>query len=157
MDPQLARPFANSAKEMIKQMTGIEVMIDDNFYSENEELVSFGISTIISFSGKVKGRLLLNLDPELALAIANKINQANYNAVSELMVLASISELNNIIAGDANTVLNNQYNLGLRLAPPIVFAGENTLIGIPKIASISINGQTEYGKLQVNIAFEGSI
>lgn len=90
----------------------------------------------------------------MALAIAKSITGTDYDSVKEYLVLASIQELNNIIAGDGITKLNNQYTLGLRLAPPIVFTGKDTVISIPKIEPASIDCVTTYGKLKVNLAFE---
>lgn len=154
---QLVLPFAKSVQDMIQQMAGIEVTMEGNFYDEKEELISLGVSSVISFAGKIRGRLVLDMESVLALAFANKINSRNYTSEREIMVLMSISELNNIVAGDANTYLNNQFQLGLRLAPPFVFVGKNAIIQTPRIPSYSINCKTQYGKLKVNIGFEGSV
>ena len=81
-----------------------------------------------------------------------------FTSVKDNLVLATISEMNNIISGDGLTILNNSYNLGLRLAPPIVFTGKGTVICIPKIHPNSIDFMSpKYGKLKLNIAFEGGI
>jgi chemotaxis protein CheX len=154
---QLVLPFAKSVQEMIQQMAGIEVTVEGNFYDEKEELISLGVSSVISFTGKIKGRLVIDMESALALAFANKINGRKFTSEREIIVLMSVSELNNIVAGDANTYLNNQFKLGLRLAPPFVFAGNNAIIQTPRIPSASINCKTEYGKLKVNVGFEGRV
>ena len=157
MDNQLYTPFFSSVQTILKQMANIEVAFDGAHFDESDEIVSLGVSSIIAFAGKIKGRLLLDMEKELALAIAENITGTKYALANEYMVLASISELNNIIAGDGVTQLNNQHSLGLRLAPPIVFSGKETVICIPKISSASINCVTKYGKMKVNAAFERSI
>ncbi len=154
---QLVLPFAKSLQDMIQQMANIEVALEGNFYDEKEELISLGVTSIISFAGKIRGRLVLDMESALALAFAGEVNGRNFTSEHELMVLMSISELNNIVAGDANTYLNNQFHLSLRLAPPFVFAGKNTIIQTPKIPSSSIYCKTQYGKIKVNVGFEGSV
>jgi chemotaxis protein CheX len=158
MNLQLSRPFVDSTQNMILQMAGINTDIITDFYPEKDDLVSYGFSSIVSFAGKIKGRLLLDMEPNLALAFAEMLYDEKYGSAKEKMVLAAISELNNIIAGDANTYLNDQYHLSLRLALPIVFVGQShPIICIPKIASASVDFTTSYGKLKMNVAFEGGL
>jgi chemotaxis protein CheX len=149
-------PFSNSVKKIVYQMSEVSVNYEGSFYGENDDIVSYGVSSLISFSGLLKGRLLIDMEPGLALTIAQKINGTSFTSVKDDMVLASISELNNIIAGDGITELNNSMKLKLRLAPPIVFAGNSPIICIPKISSQSLNCTTQYGKLKINVAFERS-
>lgn len=148
-------PFINSVKEIMKQMGNIDINVNDTVYSENDEIVSLGVTSIVSCVGKIKGRLLIDMEQSLAITIAQNVTGMLYDKAKEYMVLATISELNNTIAGDGITNLNNKYSLGLRLAPPIVFAGKDSVISIPKITSVSTNCTTRYGKLKVNVAFEG--
>ena len=155
MDNRYAQPFVNSVQNIVMQMADLEVEVKSDLYAENEDLVSLGVTSIINFIGNIKGRLLLDMEPALAMQIAKNINQEDFESVKDMLVMASISEMNNIIAGDANTTLNNEFELKLRLAPPIVFTGKNAIISIPRIPSVSIDCNTTAGRLKVNIAFEG--
>lgn len=155
INPRLTQPYIDSTKNVIKDMADIDIEVSGYFYPDREDIISYGVSSIITFMGKIKGRLVLDMDPELALKIAQNINAENFSSVKEMLVLTSISEINNVIAGHANTNLNNLFNLGLRLAPPIVFTGKKPIICIPKINSESIDCYTKYGRLRLNVAFEG--
>lgn len=157
MDLQLYQPFMQSVQSILMEMANINMDFDGEYYAESDEITSYGVSSIISYSGKLKGRLLIDLEKTLALKIAENITGTTYTSTNEYMVLASISELNNIIAGDGITKLNNSFNYGLRLAPPIVFSGKETVICIPKISSVSVNCITPFGKMKVNAAFERSL
>ncbi|HBF38656.1 MAG TPA: hypothetical protein DDW50_15225 [Firmicutes bacterium] len=157
MRQEMIAPFLQSTQNMIEQMSGITVTADGGFYEEQSELVSLGLATLVSFAGKVKGRLLIDMEPSLAVAFAKAVNDENYTSDREFMVLMSAGELNNIVAGDANTLINNQFQLDLRLAPPVIISGVGSIIRIPKISSMSANLMTLQGKLKVNIAFEGSL
>lgn len=154
MDEQLYSPFKGSIKSVLSQMAGIDVETDGAFYKESDDILSKGAASIISFAGSIKGRLLIDFDEELALTIAKVINAQEFFSIKEYLVLASVSEVNNIVSGDAITSLNNSRSLGLRLAPPIVFAGKGATVCIPKIPSVSLDCDTKHGKLKLNVAFE---
>jgi chemotaxis protein CheX len=153
---QLYEPFINSVKKILLDMANMEVVIKGAFSDESEEIATYGVTSVINYTGKVKGRFMIDMEPGLALALAQNVNGIYYDSVKDSMVLATISEMNNIIAGHAVSTLNNLYSLGLWLSPPYVFSGKDIVVCIPKIPSASIDCQTKYGRLKVNVAFERS-
>jgi Predicted inhibitor of MCP methylation, homolog of CheC len=155
INQQLTQPYFDSAQEVIQDMAGIKIEAGGYFYPDHNDIFSYGVASIITFMGKIKGRLLLDLDPQLAIEIARSINDEEFTNTKEFMVLTTISEVNNVIAGKANTYLNNTFSLGLRLAPPIVFTGKKPIVCIPKINSESIDCYSKHGRIRINVAFEG--
>jgi chemotaxis protein CheX len=159
MDDRLINPYLISIREIIHQMAGITIEATGDEVPENEEITAYkGVTSIITFAGRIKGRLLLSLEASLAITIAGNTTGEEAESIRDMTVLTTISELNNIVAGDANTHLNNKFKLGLRLAPPVVLAtSKETIISLPKITSRTVEYLTDQGKLKVNIAFEGGI
>ena len=155
MDINLYDIFGTSVKDIIKEMTGLDIRGMDDLEQEPGEILSMGVSSIITFAGVRKGRLLVDMEPSLAIYLANALLGEEYDNIKNRMVLATVSEINNIVSGDAITKLNNKYSMGLRLTPPIVFTGQDVIISIPKISSLSSWGDTDYGKIRINIAWEG--
>ncbi len=151
---QLYDPFIRSVSDNFALMANMKVDILGAFCSETEEFMSYGVSSIINYTGKIRGRFLLDMEPGVALSITQNVMGVYYDNVKDSMVLAAISEMNNIISGNAVSVLNNAYSLGLWLSPPYIFTGKNALIALPKIQSASVECNTLYGKLKVNVAFE---
>ncbi|MBM7866075.1 chemotaxis protein CheX [Heliobacterium gestii] len=152
MDQRMTKPFSDAVVNIFRQMADIDVEIESGPAQDSDEIRSLGVTSILTFAGKVKGRFLLDLDSDLALHVAKTLIGGEYDSVKDHMVLASVSEMNNIISGNAITQLNNEYSLSLRLAPPIVFAGNDVIIAIPKIASISVNFKTAHGRLKASMA-----
>lgn len=157
MDKELFNPFLDSARIILKKMANAEITSDASFYDEEREFKSTGVSSVISFNGKLKGRMLLDMDHETALRFVKSITGKQFDTTKELVVLSAISEMNNIIAGDGITNLNNKYSLDLRLSPPFVFTGRNALVCLDKIPSSSIVCSTQHGDIKINVAFEGSL
>ncbi len=155
INQQLTQPYFDSAQTVLHDMAAVRIEPGGYFYPDHNDIMSYGVASIITFMGKIKGRLLIDMDPELALQIARNINDEQFDNTKEFMVLTTISEVNNVIAGKANTILNNNFSLGLRLAPPIVFTGKKPIVCIPKINSESIDCYSKHGRLRINVAFEG--
>lgn len=80
--------------------------------------------SILGFTGKVHGRIVMELDMETAQAIGEAMNGEAMKPYDK-MVFASLSELSNMFSGKAITVINNTPDRpGLRLTPPSVLVGE---------------------------------
>lgn len=80
--------------------------------------------SILGFSGKVHGRIVMELDMEAAQAIGDAMNGESLKPYDK-MVFAALAELSNMFSGKAITVINNTPERpGLRLTPPSVLVGE---------------------------------
>ncbi|MGE5472809.1 MAG: chemotaxis protein CheX [Ignavibacteriales bacterium] len=156
MNKEFIQPFVDGVKRVLKKMANIEATANEESYEEKNEIQTKGITSIISYSGKVGGRFLIDMSQETAISIVRRISGTSYDSAKEQMVLSTISELNNIIAGDGLTEINNKFLMGLRLVPPVVFAGDEAMVCLDKIPSESVNLKTEYGDIKINIAFERS-
>jgi chemotaxis protein CheX len=157
MDKRLVEPYINSVRTILRDMTAIEITEINEVNTEQDEFASYGVSSAITFSGKIKGRFVIDITPDLARAMIFNMTGEKMDNVKDLLFLAGISEMNNTIAGDANTVLNNEYSLSLRLAPPIVFAGKNIMVATSKTESVTFEGTTKQGNFKLNIAFQGGL
>lgn len=157
MSMQLSNPFFSSVKSIMKSMADVDVDVTGTIVTGNDEIVSYGVTSMVACVGRIKGRLLIDMEQSLAVALAQNITGVYYASAKEYMVLAAISELSNIIAGDATTTINNEFSLDLRLATPIILTGRDVIVSIPKLSSTSLDCVTRYGRLKINIAFERSI
>lgn len=155
MDTTFITAFTEKTITTFEKMADVKLITDGEVCKDNNDITSLGVTSIISFAGKGKGRLILDMETNLALQIGKNIIAEDFNSVKDEMLLATIGELNNTIAGAAITDINNAFSMSLRLSPPIEFTGRDVVIAIPKINSVSNTYRTEYGKLKINIAFEG--
>ncbi len=86
-------------------MTGLAVCFDSSSLPGENELLSYGISSIVNFGGKAKGRMLFDLEHSLALYLSHRITGGNHTTACSPVVLETIAELNNTISGDMVTGL----------------------------------------------------
>lgn len=153
---ELLDALSISLTRILKKMAGISPLVDTNYKAESNEIFSRGITSIINFSGKANGRIMIDMPINTALSITKKITGNHCTDAKNEMVMSTVSELNNIVAGDVLTVINNKYSSKLRLIPPIVFTGEETMICLDKIDSESFDCSTDFGNIRANVALEGS-
>jgi len=153
-DEKLFLPFTLSISNTLSSMSSMLFSPEGDFYNNQGDLNSFGATVVVGFSGKTKGRFLIDLETCVAIELAAKLNGESFNSIKDPMVIATLSEVGNITAGDAITAVNNEFSYGLRLVPPVVFMGDNMVVGLQNMESYTMNFKSEYGKLRINVAFE---
>lgn len=155
MNPIYLDTFTKSTLTMFQEMVNIKIESSESPTDGEDFLDHLNTYSSISFSGKLKGRFILNVSDTLGKKICENLLGEKVDTLRNRLNLSGISELSNTISGDAITHLNNQYNLSLRLAPPVVATGNNMGIASIKMSSKTIHLSSDYGNLLINIAIEG--
>lgn len=151
--------FQQAIKETMEMMTELSADIGDFEESSQEfdSLESPGVVSIVGFIGKLKGRSLLWVPADLALTIAEAIMGERPSSYQEEDVLFAMSEINNVLSGQAITQLNDAFDLSLRLSPPSVFAGDSFTLTTPNLKAYASEGTMENQTFHLNIAIEGGL
>lgn len=127
-----------------------------NFKEEstcNREFQSNGLSIIVGIIGKFSGRLLIDLKMETAFKMTTAIMKKEPKNNDE--VIAVLGEFTNIVSGNACSILNRMNKaLGLRVAPPTIMHGESVHITAPDFPTTTIQAETEYGDILLNVGFQ---
>ncbi len=124
--------------------------------TSNDERNSDGFSVVLGISGKYGGRMLLDMSAETAESIGGFL--FGQNELSKEQVVNAISEVANIIAGNACSLINKTNMLfGFRVAPPTVVYGESIMISKSELDSVSsVVAETKFGEVYMNIGFSRS-
>ena len=155
MRVEYINPFVETSYRVLKEvLEGAEVKRGD-LYLKSTAMPVMGVAALVGLAGDVEGRVLFDMTYETALNIASKMNGEEMKSFDD-MAKATISELANIITGQAVTKL---HELGFKfdLTPPALFAGENMEIAALGGTSESVEALivplvTECGKIEVNVA-----
>ena len=126
-----------------------------DLYLKSTAMPVMGVAALVGLAGDVEGRVLFDMTYETAVNIASKMNDERLASFDDL-AKATISELANLITAQAVTKL---HELGFKfdLTPPALFAGENMEIaalggGEESVEALIVPLETEYGKIEVNVA-----
>jgi CheY-like chemotaxis protein len=120
----------------------------------DSEKVSSGISIIIGIIGKYSGRVLFDISPDAADKLAAHLLKRKAKNPEE--VLNVLSELSNVISGNACSVLNRKNKIfGFRVSPPTVFHGDSLTISKSKLESATCsNASTIFGDIYMSVGFQ---
>lgn len=119
----------------------------------NVEKYSHGISIVMGIIGKYSGRAIFDMSFETASALAKALLKREPKNNDE--ILNVMSEISNMIAGNACSMLNKKNKIfGLRVAPPTTFHGESISISKAVVEAVySATAQTQFGNLSISIGF----
>lgn len=123
----------------------------------DEPYMSQGITTVIGIIGQSTGTMIMDLSAESADKIAEAVLRRPPKSKEE--VLAMVSELANIIAGIACSMLNKKEKaFSLRVSPPSVFHGNTSEIVSPSVKINKILAETDFGSIFLGVGFKkGSV
>lgn len=154
MDTDLEKSYLLNLKTVLKDMTKIEIIKEGSFAEEKGYLKSFGVTSVLNFTGKMRGRFVIDVEDKLAIEMARRLTGVGYITAKSSMVLATISEFNNIVSGTVVTQVNNSQSMGLWLSIPFVLSAKNAVVCTPSIESSTAICETAFGKVRINIAIE---
>jgi len=124
MKAEYINPFLESAKIVIEQVIQIrpatgELALKDIKFVENYIWIQIGLK------GQMNGDIVFGLSEEVALKMVSAMMGGFVVSEIDEIVRSAISELGNMISGNASTML---YNLGVKvdITPPKVIHSANS-------------------------------
>lgn len=153
MRVEYINPFVEAAYSVIKEVLNVEVERGD-LYLKSSSIPVLGAAAIVGLAGDVEGRVLFDMSRETALSIANDmLKSMDMDQIDDLndMGRATITELANMITGQAVTKLHNQ-GFKFDLTPPTIFTGENMEISDPGVEALIVPMNIPQGKVEINVA-----
>ncbi len=122
----------------------------------NDAQNSRGISVVLGIIGKYGGRLIIDMSNDTARNMAAALLKED--TLPNDQVVNVISEISNIVAGNASSFINKRNNLfGFRVAPPTVVYGEAITISKAELNTVSsVKAGTVFGEIYMNIGFNRS-
>lgn len=139
-------PFIISICKIMKDMCMIDLKIGKpgmtkGEYGATSSLIRLGLV------GQLEGEVLLNIDHQMALEIVSKMVMAPVTEI-DAMGQSAISELGNMVAGNAATVFANNEVL-IDITPPTYFLGTEYKADVPQMFSIPFS--SEAGNMSVDV------
>lgn len=145
--------FIEALKKNLYDMARLDCKIEAGITSE-AKIHSLGIAVIIGVTGSKQGRVVFDLAPDTARAMASRIY--GRDDLNEDQIINAITEFVNISCGHCNSSINNCYpGADLRLTPPSVAIGTEMSLARPIKGSYSIGVSTDIGPIQINMDLSG--
>ncbi|OQY08409.1 MAG: hypothetical protein B6I28_04750 [Fusobacteriia bacterium 4572_132] len=152
MKVEYINPFIKSAFEILQQVAALTPK-KGKLSMKNKPVASYGVSVLVGVVGEVKGQVAYSLTEETAMKLASKMMMGMPVAEFDEMAKSAISELANMITGNASTALSSG-GLDVDIAPPTLVTGHDVSMTTSNIQTIVIPLETEIGIFEINMALE---
>lgn len=114
-------PFLMAATSIIKDICQIDMKIGKP-YVKNTEFASDSVVIMIGITGEMRGQVMIALTYQKALEIASRMMMGIQVTELDEMSISAISELGNMIMGNAATILSTK-GIGIDITPPTLCRG----------------------------------
>jgi len=149
MRVEYINPFVEAAFRVLSEVLDGEVRRGELYLKATSQPV-LGVAAIIGLTGDVEGRVLLDMEPDTALAIASTMNDETMPEFDAL-AKATIAELANMITGQAVTKLH-ELGYHFDLSPPSLITGENMVVTDNGVEALIVPLELQEGKIEINVA-----
>lgn len=150
MKAEYANPFIRSAIKVFEKEVRIKLTRKDLIKKKSAH-PSFPVSIIIGITGPIKGQVVYSMDSNFAFNVTKAMIPNKLPAEIKKLVNSAISELANIITGQASIDLAGE-DMAISITPPAVFSGEGIRVDFLNIPTICLSFISEYGVMEINIA-----
>jgi chemotaxis protein CheX len=149
MKMELIQPFINAADAVIAEMLQCNTRIGD-MTMEEETYRRRGVAAVVVVHGDIEGRVIFDIDAPTATSIASTLAGQSV-AQTDKLVYETISELANLVIGNAVTSLNDQ-GFRFKIAPPAIHHEDLGLQGTEDTEALVMYIETPAGNIFMNIA-----
>ncbi len=111
------------------------------------------LTVIIGVTGTVSGRIVFDMSEVTAIKIAEKLNGETFPGITD-MVRSTIAEVGNMVTARAVTKLSKESRTFNFSPPTIIMGSQMTFFESDDIEALIIPVNTDYGTIEINIAFK---
>lgn len=136
MNIEYINPFIEASQAVLKQIASIDVKLG-KVYLKTAPYKSEDILIVIGLTGKIRGQAVFSMSRQFGLKLASIMMMGMEVTELDDMSRSAISEMANMIMGNAATIFFNR-GINIDITPPSLFMGENMMITPNKMQTISI-------------------
>jgi len=150
MKAEYANVFIRSAISVFQHETKIHLSRKDLTKKDSPQS-KLPISIILGVTGYIQGQVVYGMDQNFAYHVAHAMMPNKLPAEIKKLENSAVSEIANIITGQATIALAGENEL-ISITPPAVIMGKNIKIDFLETPTIALNLISEIGTLEINIA-----
>jgi chemotaxis protein CheX len=136
MNIEYINPFIEASQTVLKQIANLDAKLGKVFL-KSAPYRSEDIIIMVGLTGKMRGQANFSMSKAFALKIVSHMMMGMPVTEFDEMTKSAISELANMIMGNAATILYNR-GINIDITPPSLLMGENMQITPNKMKTICI-------------------
>ncbi len=150
MKAEFANPFITAAVSTFQKEVGVKLSRKD-LTLKKAPVPSQSVSIVIGVTGAVRGQVVYSMDENVALSVAKAMLPGKLPAELKKLMTSAVSELANIITGQASITLAGENNI-IEITPPAVFIGPGLSIDFLTMKTVCVSFISGIGSMEINIA-----
>lgn len=124
MNVEFINPFLMAASSIMHDMCQLNTKVGKP-YVKTTEFASDSVIIMIGVTGEMRGQVIIAFSLDVACDIASKMIMMPISEMNELS-MSAISELGNMILGNAATILSTK-GIGIDITPPTLCRGSMSI------------------------------
>ncbi len=149
MKMELIQPFINAADAVLSQTLQCPTRIGD-VAMEEEAYRRKGMAATVVIQGDIEGRVIFDIEAPTATRVASALAGSELQENDDL-VRETVSELANLVIGNAVTTLNDQ-GFRFKINPPQVHSADQGMKSTEDTEALVMAFDTPAGCVYMNIA-----
>lgn len=147
-------PFISAAQSVLKDLCHIETTMGKPYLKQAEYEGNI-LTIIIGITGELRGQVLITMKSETACDIASHMMMGMPVPSLNDMAKSAVSELANMILGNAATIFSTK-NITLDITPPSLVLGDNMTMSVSdsKTICVPLNFNESEMTIEINIAIK---
>ncbi len=113
------------------------------------------VAIILGITGYLRGQVVYAMDQDFAFRVARAMLPNKLPADVKKLVNSAVSEIANIITGQASIALAGETQM-IDLTPPVVLMGSDLSVDFLNLPTIALSLISEIGMLEINVALTES-
>ncbi|MFH0975970.1 MAG: chemotaxis protein CheX [Spirochaetota bacterium] len=150
MKAEFVNIFITSAVNVFKQEMKIHLS-RKALSKKNSPAPNLPVSIIFGITGYLTGQVVYSMDDDFAYKLAQALLPNSLPAEVKKMENSAVSEIANIITGQASIILAGEKNR-INLTPPAVLRATDLVMDFLQVPTVSLSLISEIGELEINIA-----
>src|SRR3954447_1465647 len=151
MRAEVINPFLQATNEVLESELGApptrgQIGLQRSAYTSDE------VTAVVAVTGNVAGMVLFAMSEATARGVVSKMMGQDFDEFDAL-AQSGIAEVGNVITGRA-AVLLADAGFPSDLAPPMLLVGRGTLISTLDVQRLVIPVETEFGRIEVQVALK---
>ncbi len=145
-------PFLDSAIGILAQIAGLQAKRGD-LGIRDSTTPSFEVAVVLGIVGQVRGQVVYAMSLDTGKKLASQMMGGFDVPELDDMAKSAISELGNMITGNASTLLE-QRGIHCDISPPTLITGKNVEVSSVKIQTLIVPLLTDIGKIEIGVGLQ---
>ena len=152
MRVEYVSPFVDSAVSILAQIAGLQAD-RGQLALRDSTAPKFEVAVVLGIVGQLRGQVVYAMEMTTAKQLASQMMGGFPVEEFDEMSKSAISELGNMITGNASTMLEKQ-GIKCNISPPTLITGKNVEVSSVKIQTLIVPLSMKVGTLEISVGVE---